>query len=114
MANDQLFTDYVETVLQDPNVDAVFVSIVPHSNALKSGPDRARDPDGMASLLVQLAHRYEKPLVVSVNGARYYDEFVAVMEEGGLPVYRNPRAAVQALNTFVRYHLHRPPLSGRP
>ena len=107
MANDQLFTDYVETVLQDDNVDCVFVSIVPHSNALKTGPSTARDPDGMASLLVGLSKKYQKPLVVSVNGARYYDEFVKVMDEGGLPVYRNPRAGVQALETFVDYHLSR-------
>lgn len=107
MANDQLFTDYVETVLQDDNVDCVFVSIVPHSNALKTGPSTARDPDGMASLLVGLSKKYQKPLVVSVNGARYYDEFVKVMDEGGLPVYRNPRAGVQALETFVDYHLGR-------
>ena len=105
MANDQLFTDYVETVLQDDMVDCVFVSIVPHSNALKSGPDKARDQDGMANLLVELGRKYQKPLVVSVNGARHYDAFVAVMEEGGLPVYRNPRAAIQALETFVAYHL---------
>ena len=105
MANDQLFTDYVEIVLQDDNVDCVFVSIVPHSNALKSGADKARDADGMANLLVELGRKYQKPLVVSVNGARHYDAFVAVMEEGGLPVYRNPRAAIQALETFVGYHL---------
>ena len=105
MANDQLFTDYVETVLQDDSVDCVFVSIVPHSNALKSSPDRARDADGMAKLLVELGRKYQKPLVVSVNGARHYDAFVAVMEEGGLPVYRNPRAAIQALETFAAYHL---------
>ncbi|HBN94669.1 MAG TPA: hypothetical protein DDZ66_00080, partial [Firmicutes bacterium] len=101
----QLFTDYVEIVLQDDNVDCVFVSIVPHSNALKSGADKARDADGMANLLVELGRKYQKPLVVSVNGARHYDAFVAVMEEGGLPVYRNPRAAIQALETFVGYHL---------
>ncbi|MCK9526645.1 MAG: hypothetical protein M0R49_12065, partial [Limnochordia bacterium] len=97
--------DYVEIVLQDQNVDCVLVSIVPHSNALKSGPDKARDTDGMASHLVELGRKYQKPLVVSVNGARYYDEFVRVMEEGGLPVYRNPRAAIQALETFLAYHL---------
>lgn len=105
MANDQLFTDYVETVLQDENVDCVFVGIVPHSNALKSGPDTAGDPDSMASLLVELSRKYQKPLVVSVNGARHYDEFVRIMEEGGLPVYRNIRAAIQALDTFVSHHL---------
>ena len=105
MADDQLFTDYVELVLQDENVDCVLVSIVPHSNALKSGPTKAGDPDGMASLLVALGKKYQKPFVVSVNGARYYDAFVKVMAEGGLPVYRNPRAAIQALETFANYHL---------
>ncbi len=105
MADDQLFTDYVEIVLQDQDVDCVLVSIVPHSNALKSSPQTARDPDGMATLLVELGRKYEKPLVVSVNGARHYDEFVKVLEEGGLPVYRNPRAAVQALETFVNFCL---------
>jgi acyl-CoA synthetase (NDP forming) len=59
----------------------------------------------MATLLVELGRKYEKPLVVSVNGARHYDEFVKVLEEGGLPVYRNPRAAVQALETFVNFCL---------
>lgn len=105
MANDQLYTDYVETVLQDANVDCVLVSIVPHSNALKSDPHNAEDFDGMSSLLVNLGKKYDKPLVVSVNGARYYDQFVAVMEEGGLPVYRNPREAMAALDAFVSYHL---------
>ncbi len=105
MANDELFADYVEALLLDDNVDCVFVGIVPHSNALKSAPDTARDLDSMANLLVELGHRYQKPMVVSVNGARYYDSFVEVMEKGGLPVYRNIRAAVRALDTFVGYHL---------
>jgi len=105
MADDQLFADYVEIVLQDDNVDCVLVSIVPHSNALKSSPKNAGDTDGLANLLVELGRRYNKPLVISVNGARHYDQFVAVLEEGGLPVYRNPRAAVQALETFVNFYL---------
>lgn len=107
MANDQLFTAFVETVLQDPAVDAVVVGIVPHSNALKSTPDTCQDADSMAQLLVQLAHKTDKPLVVSVNGGRYFDDFAALMEAGGLPVYRNIRAAIQALEVFASYHLKR-------
>ncbi len=106
MADDRLFSDYVETVLQDDNVDCVLASIVPHSNALKSGPGNAQDADGLATLLVELGRKHHKPLVISVNGARHYDAFVAVLEEGGLPVYRNPRAAIHALESFVSYHLN--------
>lgn len=105
MANDQIYADYVETVLQDDNVDCVFIGIVPHSNAIKSAPAVAADPDGLANRLIQLSRKYKKPLVVSVNGARYYDKFVELLEEGGLPVYRNIRAAVHSLDTFVSYHL---------
>ncbi|NMB01045.1 MAG: hypothetical protein GX971_05920 [Firmicutes bacterium] len=106
MANDQIFVDYVETLLQDDNVDCVVVGIVPHSNALKSTPDLCHDPDSMASLLIELNRKYNKPMVVSVNGGRTYDDFVAVMEKGGLAVFSTIRAAVSALDTFVGYHLN--------
>jgi len=42
-----------------------------------------------------------------VNGGRYFDDFAALMEAGGLPVYRNIRAAIQALEVFASYHLKR-------
>lgn len=105
MADDKLFCAFVQTVLEDPAVDGVIVGIVPHSNALKSTPDTCRDQDSMANLLLGLAEITNKPLVVSVNGGRYYDDFAAVMEAGGLPVYRNIRAAVSALEKFTAYHL---------
>lgn len=105
MADDELFTAYVETVLQDPNVDLVVVGIVPHANALKSTSETCGDPRSMANLLVELGKKYEKPLVVSVNGGRQFQDFTAVMEKGGLPVFANVRAAVHALETFIRYHL---------
>lgn len=104
MADDQIFTSYVEAVLKDENVDCVFVGIVPHSNALKSTPDTCNDPDSTANLLVKLSKKYAKPLVVSVNAGRYYDDFVAVMEKGGLPVYCNIRAAVRSLHAFIGHH----------
>jgi 3-hydroxypropionyl-CoA synthetase (ADP-forming) len=43
-------------------------------------------------------------MVVSVNGGRYYQDFVAILEEGGLPVYTDIRAAIKSLDKFVTFY----------
>ncbi|TCL72433.1 acyl-CoA synthetase (NDP forming) [Hydrogenispora ethanolica] len=103
MADDRMYAAYVEALLQDENVDCVFVAVVPHAASLKTTPDTCRHPESLANLLVDLQRRYAKPMVISVNAGRYYQEFVAVMEENGLPVYPNIRAAIQSLDAFVEF-----------
>ena len=103
MADDRMYAAYVEALLQDENVDCVFVAVIPHAASLKTTPDTCRDPQSLANLLVDLKRRYAKPMVVSVNAGRYYQEFVAVMEENGLPVYGNIRSAIQSLDAFVEF-----------
>jgi 3-hydroxypropionyl-CoA synthetase (ADP-forming) len=104
MADDRMYADFVEAVLQDENVDCVFVAIVPHAVTLKTDPGTCRDEDGLANLLANLSKKYDKPMVVSVNAGRYYQDFVAIMEENGLPVYSDIRSAIKSLDTFVTYH----------
>jgi 3-hydroxypropionyl-CoA synthetase (ADP-forming) len=107
MADDAMYAEFAEAVIQDDAVDCVFVAIVPHAVSLKTVPETCRDPDGLASRLVQLGARYAKPMVVSVNAGRYYQDFVAALEEGGLPVYSDIRSAITSLDTFVSYNLRR-------
>jgi acyl-CoA synthetase (NDP forming) len=105
MADDRMYAEFVEAVIRDPGVDCVFVAVVPHAVSLKTDPETCRDPDGLASLLLDLAVEYGKPMVVSVNAGRYYADFVSVLEEGGLPVYADIRSAIASLDTFVSYRL---------
>lgn len=63
-------------------------------------------PDSLANLLVGLGLKYQKPMVISVNAGRHYQDFVSIMEENGLPVYIDIRAAIKSLDTFVTYHLN--------
>ena len=105
MADDRMYAEFVEAVIRDPGVDCVFVAVVPHAVSLKTDPETCRDPDGLASLLLDLAMEYGKPMVVSVNAGRYYADFVSVLEEGGLPVYADIRSAIASLDTFVSYRL---------
>lgn len=107
MADDRMYAEFVEAVICDPGVDCVFVAVVPHAVSLKTDPETCRDPDGLANLLLQLAAKHPKPMVVSVNGGRYYADFVSLLEEGGLPVYADIRSAISSLDTFVSNRLGR-------
>jgi 3-hydroxypropionyl-CoA synthetase (ADP-forming) len=105
MADDANYAEFVEAVIADEGVDCVFVAVVPHSVFLKTVPETCRDPGSLANLLVDIARRSPKPMVVSVNAGRHYEDFVAGMEEGGLPVYEDIRAAITSLDAFVSFSL---------
>ncbi len=105
MADDQMYADFVEALLQDAGVDCVFVAVVPHSSFLKTTPETCQDADSLARLLIKLSQQYSKPMVISVNAGSYYQDFVALMEAHGLPVFGDIRAAIKSLNRFVTYHL---------
>lgn len=105
MADDRMYADFVEAVLQDEGVDCVFVAVVPHAVSLKTTPDTCRDPDSLANLLVSLSNKYQKPMVISVNAGRYYQDFVSIMEENGLPVHTDIRSAIKSLDRFVSHHV---------
>jgi len=117
MADDRMYAAFVEAILADENVDCVFVAIVPHAVTLKPIPETCRHADGLARLLVELNHKHAKPMVVSVNAGHnhkhakpmvvsvnaghHYEDLVSILEEHGLPVYTNIRAAIKSLDTFV-------------
>jgi hypothetical protein len=52
---------------------------------------------------VETLRRHAKPMVVSVNAGRHYADFVAALEEGGLPVFPDIRSAITSLDTFVSF-----------
>ncbi|PKM52237.1 MAG: hypothetical protein CVV02_02405 [Firmicutes bacterium HGW-Firmicutes-7] len=105
MTNDILFKEFIEAALLDDAVDCVFVGIVPHVENIKATPNTCNDENSLANLIVALNKKYDKPLVVSVNGGEYYGDFVDIMERAGIPVYADIRSAVKSLERFVKYHL---------
>lgn len=104
-ADDKMYGDFTEALLQDDDVDCVVVAIVPHANDIKSDPETCRDAGSLANRLIGLSGQYEKPLIISVNGGRYYQDFIAVMEEEGLPVFSDVRSAINSLDRFVTYYM---------
>ena len=107
MTNDVGYAKFIEAVIQDENVDCMFVAVVPHIENLKTLERDYLDADAVFPLIVDVARRYNKPIVVSVNSGNHYQHAVAYLEENGLPVYGNIHSAIRSLDAFVEYWMNR-------
>lgn len=103
MTDDTLYLKFIEAVLSDPNVDCLFVGIVPHVDSLKTVEENYLDADAIGPLLVEAYRKTRKPVVVSVNAGRHYQALVHYLEENGLPVFSDIRSAIRSLDAFAAY-----------
>ena len=112
MAGDAMYADCIRTMLQCDTVDALMISIVPHSVLLHTTDDEiAQTEDNLANRIVQLVHEFKKPTVVSVNVAfgagAVYNRFGQILDSGGVPTFLTANRAMICLNAFVHYRLTR-------
>ena len=112
MAADQVFVRSVEILLKAPEVDAVCVSIVPHSGLIHTTDDEVESyKENIGRGLADAAAASSKPMVVSLTatsgGDNLYGRLGSVMESGGLPTYPSAEQAMAYLNEFIRYRLIR-------
>jgi acyl-CoA synthetase (NDP forming) len=108
MADDALFERCIELVLQDPAVDALFISIVPHTVMLHTKREEMeRDRESIAFRIIRQNAKADKPIFVSVNAGTMYNVFVETLEEGGVPTFTTAERAMTALNRLVDYRLKR-------
>ncbi len=103
MTDDGLYARFIEAVLNDPNVDCMFVGIVPHVESLKTVEENYLDTDAIGPLLVEAFRKTKKPVVVSVNAGKHYQALVHYLEENGLPVFSDIRSAIRSLDAFAAY-----------
>ncbi len=108
MAETPAFVEAAAALLDDPGVDSLLVSPIPVTPSLDI---LAPDPFGahsenlfskgaLAQELLRLFRATKKPLVVNVDSGRLYDDFVAVLQRGGIPVYRKIDRASRALSAL--------------
>ncbi len=112
MADDAMFEKCIETILKTDAVDALLVSIVPHSVLLHTtDAEIERNRENIAARIVNVVHKYKKPTVVSINvvsGAdAIYNKLGKVLDEGGIPTFLTAKRAILCLNAFIRYRLMR-------
>jgi len=110
MADTPAFVEAAAAMLDDPAVDSLLVSPIPVTPALDI---LAPDPFGahsenlfskgaLAQELLRLFRATRKPVVVNVDSGRLYDDFVMVLQRGGIPVYRKIDRASRALAALCR------------
>lgn len=112
MAGDELFEQAIDAFLASPEVDALCVSIVPHSGLIHTtDAEIDRHREHLAARIVRLAQRHRKPVAVSVcvaSGAgAVYNKLGQVLDQGGVPTFLEAGRAMAALNAFIRYRLSR-------
>lgn len=112
MAGDAMYADCIRTMLQSDTVDALMISIVPHSVLLHTTDDEIAQTEGnLANRIVELVHEFKKPTVVSVNVAfgagAVYNRFGQILDSGGVPTFLTANRAMICLNAFVHYRLTR-------
>jgi acyl-CoA synthetase (NDP forming) len=108
MADTPAFVEATAALLDDAGVDTLLVSPIPVTPSLDI---LAPDPFGahsenlfskgsLAQELLRLFRATKKPLVVNVDSGRLYDDFVGVLQHGGIPVYRKIDRASRALSAL--------------
>jgi 3-hydroxypropionyl-CoA synthetase (ADP-forming) len=107
MTDDAQFEGFVRAMMEDPGVDCLAVAVVPHIENLMTTDDVCTDPDAIAMRLIRVFREYDKPMVVSVNAGKQFSKFVRVMQEAGLPVFTDIRAAILAMERMVRFRLEK-------
>jgi acyl-CoA synthetase (NDP forming) len=108
MATTKQFVAAAEAMLEDPDVDALLVSPIPVTPALDNLPpdlvgthsENIYAPGSLPQELLRLFGQTGKPMVVSVDSGRLYDDFVTVLQRGGIPVYRKIDRASRALSAL--------------
>lgn len=93
-ANSRRIEKAVQSVLADPNVDAVLAIVTPQAMT---------NPTATARVLGKLAEHSRKPLLAAWLGGRAMREGLPILAEAGIAAYPTPEPAVRAFMTLVAY-----------
>lgn len=106
MGDDVLFERVIQILLEDPNVDNLLISMVPHTVALHTTPDEIKaETENVAHRILRQYKNHQKPIVVSILAGEMYSMLVNMLEEGGVPAYSAAEKAMDSLNEFVSFRM---------
>jgi len=88
----------LDAVLADPNVDGALVILTPQAMT---------EVEETAKTLIAAKPGCDKPILASFMGGPRIRQGVAMLNEGGIPVYPYPEDGVKAFEALVRYGVAR-------
>lgn len=111
VADDAAFAAAAEAVLDDPGVDCAVISPLPLGPVLQTlpaGEGHRENMSGEGSVgtrLIEISRATDKPFVVNIDAGTDYDPLCAMLEEAGIPVFRDCDAAVRFMRRWVGINL---------
>jgi len=111
MTGDEGYEAVSRAILEDENVHAGIIGVVPLSPALNTLPEGGshkedlRREDSVVSRLIRLMAEGEKPWVCVVDAGVLYDPMARALEKGGVPVFRSQDGALRLFGAFCEARL---------
>jgi acyl-CoA synthetase (NDP forming) len=108
LTNDAAFAACVRVLLEDEQVDAGVVGVVPLTTALRTLPPGAEHgedyagPDAIAMALGRLSEQCHKPWVAVVDAGCAYDPLATRLEALRVPTFRSVDRALRAFEVWCR------------
>ncbi|MCP4592325.1 MAG: CoA-binding protein, partial [bacterium] len=103
MANVEAYEQCARILLEDPQIHAVAVSLVPLTPAIKTTPPEIAHGITFAHRLAELHDQADKPLVAVIDSGAIYDALVAELRTRGLAVFRSADQAVRSLGVYLTH-----------
>jgi len=94
-ATPERYAQAVEICMQDPGVDGLLVILTPQAMT---------DPAAVASSLVSLGDKNNKPLLACWMGEIQVAEGRRILRDASVPTFHTPEAAVEAFSYLVNHH----------
>jgi acyl-CoA synthetase (NDP forming) len=108
ITNDATFAACTRVLLEDEQVDAGVVGVVPLTTALRTLPagvghgEDCAGPDAIATALGRLSEECHKPWVAVVDAGSAYDPLAARLEALRIPTFRAVDRALRAFGAWCR------------
>ena len=95
-ASAERYADALEVCLKDEQYDAVLVLLTPQAMT---------DPSGIAKAMIEQLkkHPQHKPVLSAWMGQRLVAEARQLFDKAGIPTFRTPEAAVEAMQFMLQY-----------
>ena len=114
MAGEEAYEGCIRAMLEDVDIDAVIVSVVPLTPQLATTAIELEKGDSLARRLPALLDTSRKPVIAVIDSGTRYEAMATALRAGGVPVFRTCDQAVRSLGRYLCHRSERAPASATP